>query len=87
MIGGVFVRDPRMTGTAFDSGKWPLPVRRGILEPEFRSFVPNVAAQTFTGLTSHPFGIDNVAAVSKDAQERVYIASLSGTVHRLDPAP
>ena len=87
VIGGVIVRDPRMTGTAFDSANGRYLFGEAFSNPNVRSFVPNVAAQTFTGLTSHPFGIDNVAAVSKDAQERVYIASLSGTVHRLDPAP
>ena len=87
VIGGVIVRDPRMTGTSFDSANGRYLFGEAFSSPNVRSFVPNVAEQSFTDLTSHPFGIDNVAAVSKDAQERVYIASLSGTVHRLDPAP
>ena len=85
VIGGVFVRDPRLAGTVLDPAFNRYLFGEAFSDPNVRSLVPNVGSQTFTGLQAHPFGIDNVTAVSEDAQERVYIASLSGTVHRVDP--
>lgn len=87
VIGGVVVRDPRLAGTLFDPANGRYLFAEAFSDPNSRSFVPNVGAQSISGLTSHAFGIDNVAGVSEDSQERVYISSLNGTVHRIDPAP
>ena len=51
-----------------------------------RSFLADIDGQTFTDLRSHNFGIPRVVGYGEDALNRVYIVSLSGTVHRLDPA-
>ena len=85
VIGGVVVRDPRLDGTAFDPDNGRYLFAETFEDPNVRSFVPDVGAQTLTGLQGHPFGIDLVAGVSEDAQERVYIASLAGTVHGSTP--
>ncbi len=87
VIGGVMVRDPRLDGTALDPDAGRYLFAEAFTSPNVRSFVPDVGAQTISGLTSHPFGIGSVAGVSEDSEERVYIASLNGTVHRVDPAP
>ncbi len=86
VIGGVVVRDPSLDGTAFDPDTGRYLFAEAFAAPNVRSFVPDVGAQTIAGLTSHPFGIDNIAGIGKDSQEHVYIASLDGTVHRVDPA-
>jgi glucose/arabinose dehydrogenase len=85
VIGGVVVRDPNLDGTALDPDLGAYLFAEAFSAPNSRSFVPDVGAQTIAGLTSHPFGIDNIAGVSEDLQEHVYIASLDGTVHRIDP--
>ena len=85
VIGGVVVRDQRLQGTALDPDLGAYLFAEAFIPPNSRSFVPDVGAQTIAGLTSHPFGIDNIAGIGEDAQERVYIASLAGTVHRIDP--
>ncbi|MDQ3728766.1 MAG: PQQ-dependent sugar dehydrogenase [Actinomycetota bacterium] len=87
VIGGVFVRDPRLIGTAFDPANDRYLFGEAFTQPTVRSLLPDIAAQTFSDLRSHPFGIGSVAGVGEDAQDRVYIVSLNGTVHRLDPAP
>ena len=48
--------------------------------------MPDIGAQTFTDLRSHDFGIPRVVGYGEDTLNRVYIVSLTGTVHRLDPA-
>ena len=87
VISGVFVRDPRLAGTAFDPANDRYLFAEAFTPPNVRSFVPDVGAQTFSDLQSHPFGIGSIAGIGEDAQDRVYIVSLNGTVHRLDPAP
>ena len=86
VVGGVFVRDPRLAGTAFAPENDRYLFGETFEEPTVRSFLPNVAAQSFSDLRAHDFGIGLVAGIGEDAQDRVYIVSLSGTVHRLDPA-
>ena len=54
--------------------------------PTVRSFVPDVGRPDLHGPQRHAFGIDSVAGIGEDALDRVYIVSLNGTVHRLDPA-
>jgi glucose/arabinose dehydrogenase len=85
VIGGVIVRDPRLAGTVFDPANGRYIFGETLDEPQVRSFVPDVGAQTISGLQGHPFGIEFVAGVSEDSQERVYIAALTGDVFRIDP--
>jgi glucose/arabinose dehydrogenase len=87
VIGGVVVRDPRLEGTLFDPDNGRYLFAEAFSDPNSRSFVPDVGAQTISGLQSHNFAIDNIAGVSQDPLGRVYIASLNGTVHRIDPVP
>jgi len=86
VIGGVFVRDPRLAGTSLDPASDPYFFGEAFTQPTARSLIPDIEAQTFTNLTSYPFGIGSVAGIGEDALNRVYIASLNGTVHRIDPA-
>ena len=51
------------TGTAFDPATGRYLFAEAFTAPNVRSFVPDVGAQTISGLTSHPFGIDNVAGI------------------------
>jgi hypothetical protein len=85
VIGGVFARDPRLAGTSFDPGNDRYFFAEAFEPPNSRSLIPDVEAQTFTDLRSHPFGIENVAGIGEDSLSRIYIASLDGTVHRVDP--
>jgi len=85
VTGGLFVSDPRLAGTAFDPANGRYIFGEAFVQPTVRSFVPNVEAQTISGFATHPFGIPSVVGFGEDSQRRVYIASLSGTVYRLDP--
>ena len=87
VVGGVFVRDPRLAGTAFDPANGRYLFGETFTDPTTRSFLPNVDEQTFTDLRGHAFGIDFVVGFGEDNRDRVYIVSLgSGSVYRLDPA-
>ncbi len=85
VIGGVFVRDPRLAGTTFDPANDRYFFGEAFTQPTTRSFLPNLETNSITGLQGHAFGIGSVAGIGEDSQDRVYIVSLNGTVHRLDP--
>lgn len=85
VTGGLLVRDPRLTGTAFDPAGSRYLFGEAFTQPTVRSFVPDVEAQTISGLTSHSFGLGSVVGFGQDLSGAVYIASLNGTVSRLDP--
>ncbi|MDQ2676370.1 MAG: PQQ-dependent sugar dehydrogenase, partial [Actinomycetota bacterium] len=88
--GGVIVRDPRLEGTDFDPDTGRYLFAETFATPRARSFIPDVAAQEISDLRGHPFADGTgqfVAGVSEDAQDRVYIAALNGTVVRIDPPP
>ena len=87
VIGGVFARDPELAGTAFDPANDRYFFGEAFTQPTTRSFIPDVGAQDFSDLRGHPFGIGSVAGIGEDNAGKIYIASLNGTVHRLDPAP
>ncbi len=82
--GGVFVDDTRLEGTVLDPGHYVF--GETFTAPNIRSFIPDVGAQTITGLQGHPFGISQPVAFTKDLDNRTYVVSLNGnTVYRLDP--
>ena len=88
VTGGIFVRDPRLAGTAFDPANDRYLFGEAFSEPTVRSFVPDIAAQTISDLQSHTFGQPNIATpvgFGEDDANRAYIVTLSGTVYRLDP--
>ncbi|MDQ3758579.1 MAG: PQQ-dependent sugar dehydrogenase [Actinomycetota bacterium] len=85
VTGGLVVSDPRLAGTAFDPANGRYIFGEAFSQPTVRSFIPNVEAQTISGFIAHSFGIPSVVGFGEDSQRRVYIASLSGTVYRLDP--
>lgn len=85
VTGGLFVRDPRLAGTAFDPAGSRYIFAEAFVQPTVRSFVPDVGAQTISGYVNHDFGLSSVVGFGEDLDRRVYIASLSGNVYRLDP--
>ncbi len=85
VIGGVFARDPRLDGTSFDPDNNRYFFAEAFTGPNSRSLLPNVGTQTFSDLRSHAFGIGSVAGIGEDNLNQIYIASLNGTVHRIDP--
>ena len=87
VIGGVFARDARLDGTTFDPDNNRYFFAEAFTGPNSRSLLPSIGAQTFADLRSHTFGIDNVAGIGEDNLSQIYVASLNGTVHRIDPVP
>ena len=85
VTGGVFVRDPRLSGTSFDPSNDRYLFGEAFEDPRIRSFLADVEAQTISGLGSHSFGISTPVGFGTDALNRVYVASLSGAVYRIDP--
>lgn len=85
VTGGLFVRDPRLAGTAFDPAGSRYLFGEAFVQPTIRSFVPDIASQTISGYQNFGFGLEQVVGFGEDLDRRVYIASLSGTVYRLDP--
>lgn len=85
VTGGLFVRDPRLAGTAFDPAGSRYLFGEAFVQPTTRSFVPDVEAQTVSGLTGHDFNLPQVVGFGEDTAGRVHIVSLAGKVYRLDP--